>query len=175
MRTGKIMFALVFGLLVAFVVFAQNFKSRVLVEKESVKVVGAETFPKDLSCEIYIGPQMHPHFQTEGGNGQIKTATIDANLSTSVSLLRKDTEDEAYALYFFSEDKERKVFGLFDLNLDGQWDVKKSPTRKAVNFIFLRGEWFEVDKIEGLLSKTPSALRDGKQYKFDGSRWKAVE
>ncbi|MCX8157816.1 MAG: hypothetical protein N3J91_15485, partial [Verrucomicrobiae bacterium] len=62
-----------------------------------------------------------------------------------------------------------------DLDLDGQWDVKKSPTRKAVTFILLQGEWFEVDKIEGLLSKTPSALREGKQYKFDGSRWKAVE
>src|SRR5690606_17196172 len=100
--------------------------------------------------------------------------TIDANLSTTVSLLRKDTEDEAYVLYFFSEDNERKVFGLFDLNLDGQWDVKKSPTRKATNFIFLRGEWFEVDKIEGLLSKTPTALRNGKQYKFDGS-WSASQ
>ena len=174
MRTWKLMFPLGFGLLVAFMVFAQNFKSRILVEKESIKVIGAETFPKDLSWEVYIGPQTHPHFQTEGENGRIKAATIDANLSTTVSLLRKDTEDEAYVLYFFSEDNERKVFGLFDLNLDGQWDVKKSPTRKATNFIFLRGEWFEVDKIEGLLSKTPTALRNGKQYKFDGS-WSASQ
>jgi|GEM_PF-5843499 len=33
MRTGKIISALVFGVLVAFVVFGQNFQSRVVVEK----------------------------------------------------------------------------------------------------------------------------------------------
>jgi len=169
MRTKKCVFLLGSVLLVAFMIFAQSLKPRVLVEKESIKVISAETFPEDLGCEIYIGPKTHPHFRTEGGNGRIKAATIDVNLSTAVSLLRKDTEKEAYALYFFSEDNEGKVFGLFDLNMDGQWDVKKSPTRKGKNFILLRGEWFEVDKIEGLLSKMPTAVMSGKQYKYDGS------
>jgi hypothetical protein len=170
MKTKHIVVTLGLGFLsVVSVVFAQNLKSRVLIEKESIKVIGGETFPKDLDCAIYVGPEEHPHFLVEGPHGRITAARIDVNLYSAVSVMRKDTQTEAYALYLFSMDTDGKVFGLFDLNMDGQWDVRKTPTRKEKNFIWLRGEWFKVDKIDGLYSQVPTATSEGKQYQFKGT------
>lgn len=150
-------------------VFAQPTTSRTLVQEEALKVIVDEQFPKVLDSEIHVGSVHHPYFRTEGDQSGVKHAEININLQTAVSFVRKETQDELWALYFFSQDSDGKVLGLFDLNVDGQWDVKKSPTRTAKNFIFLQGVWIEVDKIEGLLSKTPTAVKGGKQYEFNGS------
>ena len=156
-------------LVFALVVFAQNNGNRILFQGESLKVVVDKQFPNVLDSEIHVGSKHYPYFRTEGDQNGIKHAEIDINLQTAVSFVRKETEDESYVLYFFSVDRDGKVFGLFDLNQDGHWDVKKCPTSKEKNFIWLRDEWFEVDKIEGLLSKMPTAVKGEKQYRFDGS------
>lgn len=145
-------------------------KPRILIEQDSLKVSAADTFPKDLGCEIHVGSERNPYFRTEGEHGQLKLALIDVNLSTTVSVRRRDTQKQSYYLFLFSEDGEGRVFGLFDLNMDGEWDVKKTPTGDKKNFIRLAGEWFEVDEIEGLSSETPTAVKGGKHYEFRG-KW----
>ncbi len=152
-------------LLIASAMLAQTLKPRVLVERESLKVTGSETFPHDLSCEIFVGTRRYPHFRTEGKSNLLKTVSIDVNLATTVSVVRKDMENDAYVLYLFSEDDEGKVFGLFDLNLDGEWDVKKQTTRKR-NLIMVNKAWVQVDRIDGLLSSTPTAVSDKGRYVF---------
>lgn len=152
-------------LLIGSAVLAQTLKPRVLVERDSLKVTGSETFPHDLSCEIFVGPRRYPHFSTEGKSNLLKTLAIDVNLATTVSVVRKETENEAYVLYLFSEDDEGKVFGLFDLNLDGEWDVKKQSTRRR-NSILVNKTWVEVERIDGLLSSTPTAVSDKGRYVF---------
>jgi hypothetical protein len=72
-------------------------------------------------------------------------------------------------LYLFTGNAE----GFFDLNVDGIWDVKKTPTQNQKNFILFKGEWLAVDKIDGLLSKAPTAKSGDKQYLFQGA-WKSA-
>ena len=43
--------------------------NRVIVERESLNVFGADTFPKDLACEVYIGSGPFPCFFTKGARG----------------------------------------------------------------------------------------------------------
>jgi len=159
-------------LAIVLTVLAQDTKSRILVQKDSLKVVVDERFPKVLDSEIHIGPNHHPYFRTEGDQTGIKHAEIDIDFRTAVSVVRKETESESYALYFFFEDADKKVVGMFDLNMDGQWDVKKSPTRKR-NFIFLDNGWQETEAIDGLLSGKPTAKVGGVLYEFLGM-WKSV-
>ncbi|MGH7991143.1 MAG: hypothetical protein ACREDS_13255, partial [Limisphaerales bacterium] len=72
----------------------------------------------------------------------------------------------------FTEDSEGKVLMFLDFNLDGVWDVKRTPTREQKNYIFFQGQWLAVDRIGGLLSKTPNAKSGNKQFVFQGT-WKS--
>jgi hypothetical protein len=142
-------------------------KSQVVVDRDSIKILADDKFPEDLNCEIFVGPNGAPHFHTAGQRTQLKTAAIDIDLGPSVSVVRTEGQANRYALYLFHEDNEGKVVGLFDLNFDGVWDVKKCPTRKQ-NFIFVAGQWIQVARIDGLLSATPTAEAQGIRYQFRG-------
>jgi hypothetical protein len=167
----------------------------VVVERESLKVLTAGNFPKDLASEIYIGPTRSlPWFTAEGRHGRVETASIEVidttntegdikdssqavlgkgTVRSTISVLRKEGVKDSYVLYLFSEDRDGKVFGLFDLNFDGQWDVKKTPTWEKQNFIFVGSEWLEVDRIDGLQSTKPTAVRGAIRYEFQET-WKQV-
>jgi hypothetical protein len=142
----------------------------VLYEREPLKVVGSKTFPMDLSCEIFLGETQIPSFSIQGKLGRIETKTVNINQESSVSVLRKIGDKESYVLYLFSEDQDGKVVGMFDLNLDGEWDVKKTPTRDQKNFIRIGAQWHEVDSIDGLTLQTPTAVKGASNYEFRG-KW----
>lgn len=147
----------------------QIIKPRVLAEGDSLKVIGAEGFPKNLECEIYVGPQPSAYFGTKGANGRIDMASIYSARPTGpvISLVRRDTERESYFLQLFTEDADGKVLSLFDLNLDGVWDVKKTTKEGQRNLIFLRNQWIEVDKIDRLHAAKPKATKGEEQFEFD--------
>ncbi len=162
-------------------VLSQVVGTRVLLQGPSIKVLAADTFPKDLSCEIYVGGSvlptalLHgsvtPSFSTEGRDGRLETATLMLGLRASVSARRKAGAKEAYILTLFTEDRERKVVALYDLDIDGQWDVKKTPTRDRKNFIRLDAQWLEVDKIDGLRSDHVTAVLKGTRFAFREGKW----
>ena len=175
MRINKIFVLLCFGA-VSFgaTVLAQSLTNKPLFEAESIKVVANEKFPEDLECEIFAGPKGSPFFRMEGKQSQVKTASIESSgAGPTVSLVQKGKQTNSYTLYLFSEDAEGKVFGLFDLNCDGTWDVKRTPTRTEKNFILFQGQWLAVDSINGLDSEIPTAEKAGKRYMFQGV-WKLL-
>jgi hypothetical protein len=153
---------------------AQSLTNKPLFEADSIKVVANEKFPNDLESEIFVGPKGSPYFYTEGKQSQLHAATIEmsADASTSISVVQKEGETNSYALYLFSYDAEGKTLGLFDLNMDGTWDVKRTPTRTQKNFILFQSQWFAVDRIDGLLSKTPTAKSGSTNFMFQGI-WKS--
>ena len=145
-------------------------KIRILAEADSIKVVGTDAFPKDLMCDVHIGPKLFPCFHTEGGRGGLDSATIVINLDSSVSVSRKDTKKDSYVLSLFLEYGDKKALLLFDLNCDGQWDVKKTLPREKT-FIFFGKEWFEVNNAEGLQSVKPTAAKGERQFEFCNGAW----
>ena len=52
-------------------------EDQVLVERDSLTVVAAKAFPKDLACEIFVGAAKKPSFRTTGADGRVERATID--------------------------------------------------------------------------------------------------
>ncbi len=177
MRINKIFVLFCLGILSCSAnVRAQSLTNKPLLEADSIKVVTNEKFPNDLECEIFVGPKGSPYFYTEGKQSQLHAASIEmsADASTSISVVQKEGETNAYALYLFSYDAEGKTFGLFDLNMDGTWDVKRTPTRSQRNFILFESQWLAVDRIDGLLSKTPTAKSGDRQFIFQGN-WKLMK
>ena len=157
------------------IVLAQSLGNKPLFETESVKIVANANFPKDLECEVFVGAAGTPYFHVEGKQNQLRSAQIEfQNADTIVSVVRKEAETNSFALYLFSEDTEGKVLGLFDLNMDGVWDVKRTPTRDQKNFIFFENQWVAVSRIDGLLSAKPTAEGQGFRYEFHGV-WKLVK
>jgi len=155
------------------VALAVQLKKKVIVERESLKILVGEKFPEELDCEIFVGSDGSPHFSTEGEKKRMKVATIDIDLGRSVSVIRKEVEGNSYFLYLFFEDEDGKSVGQFDLNIDGTWDVKKCPTRKE-NSILVDGHWVRATRIDRLLSPTPTAEAQGVRYQFQGG-WKVVK
>jgi|HubBroStandDraft_6_1064221.scaffolds.fasta_scaffold219733_2 hypothetical protein len=43
-------------------------EDQVLVERDSLKVVAAKAFPKDLACQIFVGAAKKPSFRTTGAD-----------------------------------------------------------------------------------------------------------
>jgi hypothetical protein len=144
-------------------------ETRLLVDRESLKVVAARSFPQDLACEIFVGPPGEPEFVTKGGGGQVKNAGIDLGVGRpSVSFVRRDTRQRSYVLYLFLDRPGQPVSGLFDLNLDGEWDVRKIPPKQ---FIRVGAEWVEVDSIDGITEEKTTAVRGTTQFVFDKDKW----
>lgn len=157
-----------FALLVGSVISSQTDATRVLVERQSLEVLATGMFPKDLACEIHVGPKTSPYFVTTGGNERIEMALIrtpDVG-GPSVSLVRRDTDKPSYFLHLLFDDKNGKVVSLFDLNVDGQWDVKK--TTKDGTIIYMEGKWVNVDEINSLMAIKPVATKGDKRFEFDG-------
>lgn len=176
MRSNKVFILVGIGaLLFSVMVFAQSLVNKPLFEAKSIKVVANDNFPQDLECEVFVGPKATPYFHVEGKQNQFRSAQIEfQNAGPIVSVVRKEGETNSYALYLFSEDTEGKVFGLFDLNMDGVWDVKRTPTRNQKNFILFDSQWVAVSRIDGLLSVKPIAEGQGVHYEFHGV-WKLVK
>jgi hypothetical protein len=150
-------------------VLGQSVPSRLIIDTQGIRVTADDDFPRSLAVEITVGPESYPCFRTRGGQ-RLDAAAIDISKNSSVSVLAK-VRGEGFVLYFFSEDSDGRVFGLFDLNVDGHWDVKRSPTRDDKQFILLRGQWLCVDIIDGLLDESPVAKTGGKVYGFTKSGW----
>jgi hypothetical protein len=155
------------------IVFAQSFTNKPFFEAASIKVVANENFPADLGCEIFVGPKGSPYFRAEGKQSQVKAVTLESTgAGPAVSLVRIEGKTNSYALYVFTEDTEGKIVGLFDLNMDGVWDVKRTPTQKQKDFIFFDNQWVAVARIDGLLSAKPVAEGPAGHYEFRGGMWK---
>jgi hypothetical protein len=143
---------------------------QVLVGRDSLKVVAAKAFPKDLACEIFVGAAKNPSFRTTGVDGRVERATIDLGLKgPAVSIWRRATDPPSYFLYLFL-DQPNVLTALFDLNLDGEWDVKKTPNNKK-QFIRMKNEWVEVDQVDGMASEKTTAARGKTQFVFDKDKW----
>jgi hypothetical protein len=166
MQTNKFIMLVCIGVLsFGLTLIGQSLTNKPLFETESIKVVANEEFPKDLESEIFIGPKGSPYFTAEGTSNQLKAVRLESiGAGPVVSMVQKEGETNSYILYLFTGNAE----GFFDLNVDGIWDVKKTPTQNQKIFIFFQGQWLAVDKIDGLLSKTPTAKSGDKKYAFQG-------
>lgn len=150
-------------------------KGKMLFEKGSLKV-SADSSESNHVYQIFMGDSYFPYFEADvlntGGAEQTKKLDVNVNIDTSVSLIRKNTKEISYALTFFSEDEDQKIFMLFDLNMDGQWDMKDNPTRSENrSLIYLNGEWLSVDKNENRLSDLPVAWKKDTRYEFRNGKW----
>jgi len=83
---------------------------------------------------------------------------------------KPDTTD---LLYLFTSDAEGKILCEFDLDFDGVWDVKESPTRH-MKYIFFEKDWLEVDEIKDRNSEKPTATKGDRRYEFSKS-WKLAK
>lgn len=150
-------------------------KGKMLFEKGSLKV-SADSSESNHVYQIFMGDSYFPYFEADvlntGGAEQTKILDINVNIDTTVSLIRKNTKEISYALTFFSEDEDQKIFMLFDLNMDGQWDMRDNPTRgENRSLIYLNGEWLSVDKNENRLSDLPVAWKKDIRYEFRDGKW----
>lgn len=150
-------------------------KGKMLFEKGSLKV-SADSSESNHVYQIFMGDSYFPYFEADvlntGGAEQTKKLDVNVNIDTSVSLIRKKTKEISYALTFFSEDEDQKIFMLFDLNTDGQWDMRDNPTRSENrSLIYLNGEWLSVDKNENRLSDLPVAWKKDTRYEFRNGKW----
>lgn len=150
-------------------------KGKMLFEKGSLKV-SADSSESNHVYQIFMGDSYFPYFEADvlntGGAEQTKILDINVNIDTTVSLIRKNTKEISYALTFFSEDEDQKIFMLFDLNTDGQWDMRDNPTRSENrSLIYLNGEWLSVDKNENRLSDLPVAWKKDIRYEFRNGKW----
>lgn len=150
-------------------------KGKMLFEKGSLKV-SADSSESNHLYQIFMGDSYFPYFEADvlntGGAEQTKILDINVNIDTTVSLIRKNTKEISYALTFFSEDEDQKIFMLFDLNMDGQWDMRDNPTRSENrSLIYLNGEWLSVDKNENRLSDLPVAWKKDIRYEFRDGKW----
>lgn len=171
---GFILFCLG-GMVLSSVVLAQSLTDKPLFEADSIKVVANNKFPKDLECEIFVGPKGLPYFRAEGEQNQVKKFTIETvGSGPAISMLRKEGGTNSYILALFTEDTEGRVLMFLDFNSDGVWDVKRTPTQEQKNFIFVGNQWVAVARIDGLLSAKPVAEGQGGRYEFHGGVWKRV-
>ena len=150
-------------------------KGKMLFEKGSLKV-SADSSESNHVYQIFMGDSYFPYFEADvlntGGAEQTKKLDVNVNIDTSVSLIRKKTKEISYALTFFSEDEDQKIFMLFDLNTDGQWDMRDNPTRSENrSLIYLNGEWLSVDKNDNHLSDLPVAWKKDIRYEFRDGKW----
>ena len=150
-------------------------KGKMLFEKGSLKVAD-DSSGSNYLYQIYMGDSYFPYFEADifnsSGSEQTRILDINVNIDTSVSLIRKNTKEISYALTFFSEDEDQKIFMLFDLNMDGQWDMRDNPTRsESRSLIYLNGEWLSVDKNENRLSDLPVAWKNDVRYEFRNGKW----
>lgn len=150
-------------------------KGKMLFEKGSLKV-SADSSESNHLYQIFMGDSYFPYFEADvlntGGAEQTKILDINVDIDTSVSLIRKKTKEISYALTFFSEDEDQKIFMLFDLNTDGQWDMRDNPTRSENrSLIYLNGEWLSVDKNDNHLSDLPVAWKKDIRYEFRNGKW----
>jgi hypothetical protein len=151
---------------------SESQERRVIVDRDSLKVVATAAFPKDLTCEIHVGPAKNPNFFVEGGNGRIEAARIELGSDRpTVSFVRKLTKEPSYVLLLFLDQPDRPVVGLFDLNIDGVWDIKKRPPKQ---FIRRGSEWLEVDKIDGITSEKTTAVKGKTRFVFEKDKWIAL-
>jgi hypothetical protein len=153
--------------------WAETQNMPVLVKKPPLRVLASDGFSTNLEFQIYVGSHLYPSFNTTGRSNELTSASIDLGVTDRVSVVRKRTNDNSYLLYFFTTDADEKILCLFDLNMDGVWDVKESPTRKK-RYIFLEKDWLEVDKIENRNSEKPTAVKGVQKYEFQQS-WKLVQ
>ena len=176
MKTHKIIAIFCFGILwTGKIVLAQGLTNQPIFETNSIKVVTNEKFPQDLESEIFVGPKGSPYFHSEGTQSKLESAEISlGGTNPSICVFQKGNETNSYVLYLFTSDAEGKVLGLFDLNMDGVWDVKRTPTREQKNFIFFDNLWVAVIKIDGLKSANPTAEAKGIHYEFRNS-WKLIK
>ena len=169
---------------------------RVIVSQDGLKVLVTDRFPGDLACEIFLGEEKSvPRFRCEGKLGRIESAVLELGESsqrktttenngtnneggaeinrrrTTITALRKEGDSEAYVLYLFTEDADGKAMAFFDFNLDGQWDVKKTPTRNDTAFIAIEGKWTPVSKVDGMKTRRPIAISEAVEYYFQ-NEWK---
>lgn len=161
-------------LLASSMLISGNVLPRTIVDIEGLKVIAADTFPETPTTEIYVGTDQFPYFTTDGKERSISSARVQLDEQTSVSLVRKSEERDEFVLYLFTEDPDGKVVAFFDLNIDGVWDVKKTPTRKSKNFIKLEKQWVEVESIEGILLR-PVASQADSQFLFFEGEWKQAQ
>ncbi len=150
-------------------------KGKMLFEKGSLRV-SADSNGSNYLYQIFMGDSYFPYFEADildtSGSEQINKLDISVNIDTSVSLIRKNTKEISYALTFFSKDEDQKIFMLFDLNMDGQWDMRVNPARSENrSLIYLNGEWFSVDKNENRLSDLPVAWKNDIRYEFRNGKW----
>ena len=115
---------------------------------------------------IYVlGSKDVPIFEAEGKNGRIKNATLHVGFTSSIIVFRKDAEKDSYVLNLFLSGKKGEISSLFDLNMDGKWDVKMLPL-KPKKYILVENKWVEINKIVGLRSKNPTATNGRKKFVF---------
>jgi len=158
-------------------------KPRFLLRQKSIKVRTNQTFPKDLGCQVYLGSfkggmnvlgsKDLPIFEAEGKEGRIEEARLSIGGKTTISFFRNDPDKDSYVLSFFTQNEDGDPLILFDLNVDGEWDIKiTSKLLKATSKKFIRVEnkWIKVDDYGRPKSKKPIAVRGRKKFVFQ-KKW----
>lgn len=152
--------------------------ANILIDREGLKITATRNFPKDLACDITFGSEKNSRFHAEGAHGKISIAMVNVdsnplergNHNRSVAVVRKQTEKELYVLEYSALDDDGKGYVLYDLNCNGEWDVKLTPSRQEQAFIRVANEWLRVDSVIGILATNPSAVVGSVKYAFAG-RW----
>jgi len=144
----------------------------VLVERDSLKILAHDGFPKVMDCNIYLGNLLIPLVDASGKDGMVDDARINVDIDSSVGMILRDRERELRGIMLFFHDFEGKAVALFDLNIDGIWDIKKTPTRVPANFIWFRGDWLEVNEISGITSSKTKASSNIRQFEFIEQGWR---
>lgn len=95
--------------------------------------------------------------------------TIEAGLDSKVRVVSNlKTGKRALIMFFLSVDDLSKV--IYDLNMDGIWDARKSV--KSGSEIFFDNGWLRVENLKDL-PENPSATTEGTSFTFS-AQWEKI-
>ena len=107
--------------------FQQLVLTKCVVDRDGLKVLVADDFPKDTAVELNLGPQDRRLFRADGKDGKVENTLTYVNKDSFIVVKRKETEAEAYSMIFDTTMKDGRMFELWDLNCDGEWDMRMGP------------------------------------------------
>jgi hypothetical protein len=144
-------------------------KPQVIAQAGPLTISGNKDFPENLYCQIMIEKNPLPCLSIMGKNETIEAVSVLADIDRGVRLDRNEAKD-SYRLLLNGKDQNKNDFLLWDLNFDGNWDVKLTPSGEAKgSYIWLVDKWVRVEEMDGIKSGQPKAKNAESQFIFDGS------
>ncbi|HZZ72083.1 MAG TPA: hypothetical protein VFE24_07500 [Pirellulales bacterium] len=147
-------------------------RSKIITDTDVLKILVGTNFPSDPCFDIVLKRHSNLSVTVDSDNG-IGSVAINVTPQTGLSVYQSQGKNQRPVASLFTENHEGQTLALYDLDMDGQWDVKKTPTMDVKCSIWIDTQWLEVDSIQDLMSSNVKAIKGNSEFEFHGS-WKKI-